>query len=593
MRRRQGRLVWAQIFAPEVAWARNAVAPISSENNLGEVGLRLFVIGEERFSTHELPQSGQVVLGSASECDVVVADPTVAPRHARLEIGPPSSLEDLGSGRTTQVGATAIPCGGRAEVAPGGAIQLGAAVLLLERPRGSLPRRILSADYLEDRIQEECYRAERKQTVFSLLRIALPVSASTDAIEHVLAANLRLVDVVASYGPREYGILLCETPAAGAEIVAARLRQRLGDAHATPALGMAFYPRDGNDAFSLIAQAAPPGTAGAALADLDKLPESSPAVVELRRMVERVAASDISVLILGETGVGKERMAEELHRLSPRAAKPLVRLNCAALSDSLLESELFGHERGAFTGAHERKIGLLEAAGGGTVFLDEVGDMPSLTQVKLLRVLEERQVRRVGATASVGIDVRFVSATNRNLEQAIALGTFREDLYFRLNGIALVIPPLRDRPSEIEGLARHFIAEACRRAGRAPPRISREALQLLLAYPWPGNIRELRSVIERAVVLCDGDRLLPPHLPEQRMRAHFARRDPAPVAKMTNGSSATRPLSSHEEERREELLRLLREHRGNVTAVGRAMNKARFQVQRWLKRYGIDAATFR
>ena len=535
-----------------------------------------------------------MILGSASDCDVVVADPSVAPRHARIEVGPPSSLEDLGSGRGTQVGATPVPPGGRAELAPGAAIQLGAVVLLVERLRGSTPRRILSRDYLEDRVQEECYRAERKQTVFSLLRIAVRSSASTDAVEQVLGGTLRLVDVVACHAPREYAVLLCETPPAGAELVTARLREDLGKIGASPSIGIAFYPRDGNDAFSLMARAAPPGTGSTDdRPDLDRLPETSPVIIELRRMVERVAASDISVLVLGETGVGKERMAEEVHRRSPRSHKPLVRLNCAALSDSLLESELFGHERGSFTGAHERKIGLLEAAQGGTVFLDEVGDMPSLTQVKLLRVLEERQVRRVGSTASLGIDVRFVSATNRNLEQAIARGTFREDLYFRLNGITLVIPPLRDRPAEIEGLAEHFIDEACRRSGREPPRISREALQILLAYPWPGNIRELRSVIERAVVLCDTDSLMPAHLPEQRMRAHFARRDPTPAPNGSNGSSVARPLSAQEQERREQLLRLLREHRGNVTAVGRALQKARFQVQRWLKRYGIDAATFR
>ena len=497
----------------------------------------------------------------------------------------------------TQLGASPLPPAGRVELAPGAAIQLGDVVLLLERPRGSTPRRILSRDYFEDRVQEECYRAERKQTVFSVLRIAVPSAASTDSVEQVLGGFLRLVDVVACHGLGEYGVLLCETPRAGAETVAARLNEGLLDVGAPAQLGIACYPRDGNDAFSLIGHAAPAGTGSAeGLPELDRLPESSPAVVELRRMVERVAGSDISVLILGETGVGKERMAEELHRRSPRSGKPLMRLNCAALSDSLLETELFGHERGAFTGAHERKIGLLEAAQGGTVFLDEIGDMPSLTQVKLLRVLEERQVRRVGSTASFGIDVRFVSATNRNLEQAIARGTFREDLYFRLNGITLVIPPLRERPAEIEDLALYFIAETSRSSWREAPRISREALQLLLAYPWPGTIRELRSVVERAVVLCDSGSLLPAHLPEQRMRAHFARRDPAPSpapARADDAGPSPRPLPPHEQERRERLLSLLREHRGNVTAVGRALQKARFQVQRWLKRYGIDAAAFR
>jgi DNA-binding NtrC family response regulator len=535
-----------------------------------------------------------VILGSAPDCDVVVADPSVAPRHARLELGPPSALEDLASGRVTQVGATPLPAGGRAELAPGGAIQLGGVMLMVERSRGPAPRRILTRDYFEDRVQEECHRAERKETVFSVLRVGVSPSAAADSVEQILGGVLRLVDVVASYAPGEYGILLCETPPAGAEVVAGRLREKLTAAGAVPSLGIAFYPRNGNDAFSLIARAAPPGAGTAdALSDSDRPPVRSPAIVELHRMLERVAGSDISVLILGETGVGKERMAEELHRRSPRSSKPLMRLNCAALSDSLLESELFGHERGAFTGAHERKPGLLEAAQGGTVFFDEIGDMPALTQVKLLRVLEERRVRRVGSTASFDIDVRFVSATNRDLEQAIARGTFREDLYFRLNGISFVIPPLRERPSEIEGLAQQFIAEACRRSGRQPPGISDQALQLLLAYPWPGNIRELRSVIERAVVLCDTDLLLPAHLPEERMRAHFARREPTAAPKGSNGASISRPLSAQEQERRDELVKLLREHRGNVTAVGRALQKARFQVQRWLKRYGIDAAEFR
>jgi DNA-binding NtrC family response regulator len=212
--------------------------------------------------------------------------------------------------------------------------------------------------------------------------------------------------------------------------------------------------------------------------------------------------------------------------------------------------------------------------------------------VKLLRVLEERRVRRVGSTTSLDLDVRFVSATNRDLERAIARGTFREDLYFRLNGITFVIPPLRERTSEIEELARRFVAEASKRYGvRKPPEIPAETLTLLREYAWPGNIRELRSVIERAVVLCDAGPLTQASLPLEKMRAHFAPRDaPPPPAPQP---PASKPLLAEDQRRREELIVLLQEHRGNVTAVARALDKARFQVQRWLKRYGIDAAVFR
>ena len=235
----------------------------------------------------------------------------------------------------------------------------------------------------------------------------------------------------------------------------------------------------------------------------------SPIGVEMRRvheLVARVAPSPISVLVLGETGVGKEVLAERIHRLSPRARQPLLRLNCAALPESLLESELFGHEKGAFTGATVSRPGLLAAADGGTVFLDEIGELPMATQVKLLRVLEERAVLAVGSVKPRPIDVRFVAATNRALELEVERGAFRADLYFRLNGISVRIPPLRERRDEIEPLAAELIANACERISRATvPALSANACRALHAHPWPGNVRELRNLMERAVVLCSGD----------------------------------------------------------------------------------------
>ena len=232
----------------------------------------------------------------------------------------------------------------------------------------------------------------------------------------------------------------------------------------------------------------------------------------LYQMAARVAAGRVNVLILGETGTGKELLAETIHRSSPRAGKDFLCLNCAALSESLLESELFGHEKGAFTGAQQSKAGLLESAPGGTVFLDEVGEMTAATQAKLLRALESRQVMRVGGTKPRPLDVRFVSATNRNLVDEVARGQFRRDLYFRLNTVTLDVPPLRERVVEIAPLAQRFVSAACTAAGRkVAPRLTDAAIQELECYPWPGNVRELRNVIERAVLLC-GQEIGPQHL---------------------------------------------------------------------------------
>jgi two-component system response regulator AtoC len=239
----------------------------------------------------------------------------------------------------------------------------------------------------------------------------------------------------------------------------------------------------------------------------------SPVMRTLHERARKVAQGDFSVLLLGETGVGKEVLARVLHGASKRAGKPLLTLNCAALPESLLEGELFGYEKGSFSGATQARAGLFEAADGGTVFLDEIGEMPIGAQARLLRVLEQREVMRIGARVPRPIDVRFISATNRNLEAEVIRGAFRQDLLFRLNAVTLEIPPLRHRVEEIPRLAEAFLTTTFRKLGRPVPVIASSALSKLAAYGFPGNLRELRNAMEHAAAVCEGDLILPEHLP--------------------------------------------------------------------------------
>ncbi|HEX4963615.1 MAG TPA: sigma 54-interacting transcriptional regulator [Thermoanaerobaculia bacterium] len=245
----------------------------------------------------------------------------------------------------------------------------------------------------------------------------------------------------------------------------------------------------------------------------------SPRMKEIYRLLGRAAAAGSTVLLRGESGTGKELAARALHQGSPRAGKPFVAVNCATLSETLLESELFGHERGAFTGAVARKIGKAEAADGGTLFLDEVGEIPLPLQAKLLRFLQERELERLGSTRPIQVDVRVVAATNRDLEKAIREGTFREDLYYRLNVITLHLPPLRERREDVSLLASHFAALISRRLARPVAGFTPEARACLHGYDWPGNVRELGNAIERAIVLGEGDLIRPEDLPETVLEA--------------------------------------------------------------------------
>jgi len=258
----------------------------------------------------------------------------------------------------------------------------------------------------------------------------------------------------------------------------------------------------------------------------DQLVGASPAMDRVRQHIRRAAASEATVLIFGESGTGKELVARALHTASPRVAGPFVDVNSAALAETLLESELFGHEKGAFTSAVSRRRGKFEQADGGTIFLDEIGDMPLPTQAKMLRVLQERAFQRVGGDERINVNVRVICATNRNLEDDARKGTFRKDLFYRINTFVIEIPPLRDRVADIPELARHFLARTNRTEKREVQGISATAMQALCTHPWPGNIRELQHAIERAVLVCDGDEILPEHLPPAVLREQVA---PAPA----------------------------------------------------------------
>ena len=315
---------------------------------------------------------------------------------------------------------------------------------------------------------------------------------------------------------------------------------------------------------------------------------SSLALREALQLAERVAASRLtSVLLLGETGTGKELFARTIHQSGASAAEPFVAVNCAAIPESLLESELFGHEKGAFTGAHAAKRGLFELAASGTLFLDEIGEMPLALQAKILRALEERTVRPVGGLSEVPVRCRIVAATNRPLEDAVIDGAFREDLYYRLSVFSIPLPPLRERADDVELLARHFLLERAKEQEGAPTRLSDEAVAALRAHAWPGNIRELKNVIERAAILAPGDTILPRHLVFQRRSVSAMGAAPRPEGTNTGVIEIPQSGKSLGAIEREAVELTLLLTRGNVSAAARLLEVARPTLVRRMREYGL------
>lgn len=535
----------------------------------------LLVLGNQdgNHASFPLPDQGRVTIGRSRDNDIRIDDPSISRLHAVLHIGEDIRVEDRGSANGTRLRDARLIYGTSTDlrdtaewsdrpvvpglpvvVAPGDVIEFGATVVVVQRSVAEQrPRRLWTHTYFEGRLEEECARAERSRSQFAVLRVHVSEAAQAQA-EEALAAATRAQDVVASYGPGEYEVLVVDAELPAAEVVQGRVQEELAARGMQSRGGIACYPKDGLSAEALLAKACA-GALGTAADETKDNPliVIAPAMQRLYGIAERVANGTICVLLLGETGVGKEVLAERIHKLSPRANKPFLRLNCAAFPENLLESELFGYERGAFTGAQNAKVGLLESATGGTVFLDEIGELPLPTQGKLLRVLEAKEVLRVGAVKHRPINVRFIAATNRDLEAEATAGKFREDLFFRVSGVCLVIPPLRERVPEIEPMARAFLSQICRDSGRdSVVGLSSEARDWLLRYTWPGNVRELRNVIERAVLLCGSGPITLEHLPGDKAdgiayrplrSAPLPSTGPRPAPPYVPRSSADRPAN--------------------------------------------------
>ncbi|MBI2895875.1 MAG: sigma 54-interacting transcriptional regulator [Deltaproteobacteria bacterium] len=480
----------------------------------------LLVIEHDRTRAVDLPEEGTLVIGRAPEVEIVVSDPSVSRRQVQLSMSKDEILaHDLGSSNGTFLGSELLT--GIAPLRPGVALRVGSAVILLADSGVADVWGLLSQMEFEARLggRIEAARAKGKSVAVFMVRAPGTPGAVVEALRKTLGAD----SSIGQYSAHHYQVAVGADSSWPASNFARTLERGLSASGVTAEVGCALFPRDGTSEGELLAvctKALRPPTAE---------PGEGPVVVEpamqtVFDLARKVAAGRIPVLIVGETGSGKEVVAEHIHRSSPRADKPLSRLNCAAFPESLLEAELFGFEKGTFTGAAQAKPGLFEAADGATLLLDEVGELPLGQQAKLLRALEDGTVRRLGSLTDRRVDVRLLAATNRDLEAASAQGTFRKDLYFRLSGAIVSLPPLRERPADILGLARRFLAEM----GGGRVTLGPAAEEAIGRYSWPGNVRELRNAIERAVLLFSDGVLQPEHLPDRVRLATGARASSVP-----------------------------------------------------------------
>lgn len=476
-----------------------------------------------------LPASGEILVGRDTTADLHLDDTEVAPQQVRLVLaGGEATLVNLAARGSTHINGESLT--GARVLTSGDTIEVGSATLVFHHGLlGHAKRTVLDPFMMRQRLREETERSLRYARPLAVLAIHVGVCGADKLrrIRECVLSNVRAVDVVAWDGTGEFILILPDT-GESAVIPSVRLMQALAqltpDAHA----GLALCPTDARDADALLTgcraacRNAPPGELNllSSSATLLRIRDRLVLAVDtkMRRvmgLVERLAASDMPVLITGETGVGKEVVAAALHAQSSRADKPMVTINCAAIAESLFESELFGHERGAFTGAVSGKPGLMESAAGGTVFLDEIGECSPQAQAKLLRAIETKRISRVGSVVEHPIDVRIVAATNRSLEEEVKAGRFRQDLFFRLSAATVIVPPLRERPLDLPVLARTFLEQACARLSRTPFVIAPDTMHRLELYAWPGNVRELKNLMDYLAATVDGPVLRVQHLPDR------------------------------------------------------------------------------
>ncbi len=570
------------------------------DDDRGDAQWVLVVLRHGAIEEHTLPPHGELRIGRDDDLEISIGHRSVSRHHATIRIAAGViTLVDAGSRNGTTVagrrliGAAPCPIGARETIVFG---EVACHLMTARRSEYRSDLR-LEADEFDRRLLHEGERALRHDHSVSIVAVRF-APGDPDTLSRALRAvssSLSDLDVYASRQADQLDVMLVETDRASARGEAEHLLAAIAAAGHRAQLGVATFPGDSPSPGLLVAAAdlaARGATAPGVYPAQDAIRVlrfgDQEVIVADRAMhrvfglIERVAPSDLSVLFCGETGAGKEIAASALHAFGPRKRHAMVTINCAALPEHLLESELFGHERGAFSGAVTTKQGLFEQASGGTLFLDEIGEMSPGLQAKLLRVLETKRLRRVGGLDERAVDVRVVSATHRDLDRQVALGEFRQDLLYRLRGMRIDLPPLRQRPHEIAILAARFLAEACRSAGREPLALGAAATQALQRHAWPGNIRELRHAIASAAVLAEGREVTVADLPET---VRGAAATPAPAVAVDDASlPLDEAVRAYERERVE---RALAASAGNQTQAARLLGIPRKTLVSKLKALGI------